>query len=59
LQLWSAGGQRVGLPKHSPPTPEGAGRYRYAYNISHLPPGLYWLQITWESGTALEKVVKM
>jgi photosystem II stability/assembly factor-like uncharacterized protein len=59
LQLWSAGGQRVGLPKHSHPTPEGAERYRYAYNISHLPPGLYWLQITWEGGTALEKVVKM
>lgn len=59
LQLWSAGGQRVGLPKHSPPTPEGAGRYRYAYSISHLPPGLYWLQITWKGGTALEKVVKM
>jgi photosystem II stability/assembly factor-like uncharacterized protein len=59
LQLWSAGGQRVGLPKHSLPAPDGAGRYRYAYNISHLPPGLYWLQITWEGGTALEKVVKM
>ncbi|WP_421949748.1 T9SS type A sorting domain-containing protein [Phaeodactylibacter xiamenensis] len=59
LQLWSAGGQRTGLPKQSLPAPERAGRYRYAYNISHLPPGLYWLQITWEGGTALEKVVKM
>ena len=52
-------GKGVELSKHSTAMPVGAGRYRYAYSTSHLPPGLYWLQITWEGGTALEKVVKM
>lgn len=59
FQLWFVGGQWVGFFKYSFFMFEGVGWYRYVYSIFYLLLGLYWVQIIWEGGIVLEKVVKM